>query len=110
MVRFTFGISCSPFLATQVLRQLAADYADKFPNASQAILKSFYVDNFLSGADSVEEAVELRKSLNALLDKGRMTLSRTLFLITCWRRSRLHNSLRHHLNVIRRSGFIGIHP
>ncbi len=74
MKRLTFGINCSPFLATQVLRQLAKDCSTEFPEAAQSILKSFYVDDFLSGADSFEDASKLRQSLNLLLERGRMTL------------------------------------
>ena len=55
MKRLIFGINRSPFLATQVLRQLAKDYSKEFPEAAQAIFKSFYVDDF-SGADSFEDA------------------------------------------------------
>ncbi len=74
MVRLTFGVNCSPFLATQVLRQLAEDYQEQYPAASKAILSSFYVDDFLSGAETVEEASHLRSSLTELLSLARMTL------------------------------------
>ncbi len=93
MKRLTFGINCSPFLATQVLRQLAKDCSTEFPEAAQSILKSFYVDDFLSGADSFEDASKLRQSLNLLLERGRMTLRKwrsnspalrdTIFLRIC---------------------------
>ncbi len=76
MVRLTFGVNCSPFLATQVLRQLAEDYQEQYPAASKAILSSFYVDDFLSGAETVEEASHLRSSLTELLSFARMTLSK----------------------------------
>ena len=42
----------------------------KFPMASQAVLKSFYVDDCLSGADSVEEATTLQWQLHNLFLKG----------------------------------------
>ncbi len=34
MTRLTFGVTSSPFLATQVLRQLASDYEQEFPEIS----------------------------------------------------------------------------
>ncbi len=74
MTRLTFGVTCSPFLAVQVLRQLAEDYVDEFPEAAKAILSSFYVDDFLSGADTLEEATHLQQSLTELLSKAQMTL------------------------------------
>ncbi len=74
MHRLTFGVKSSPFLATQVLHTLANLYSTSHPEASQAILNSFYVDDFISGANSVEEANKLRVQLCDLLDQAHMTL------------------------------------
>ena len=74
MTRLTFGVTSSPFLATQVLRQVAHDYKEKFPEAAAVVLSTFYVDDCLTGADTVEEAQALRESLNALLFEAKMTL------------------------------------
>ena len=74
MTRLTFGITTSPYLASQVLRQLASDYKDDFPRAADLIHKAFYVDDCLTGADSLQEAVAIRAELNDLLDKAKMTL------------------------------------
>ena len=41
-----------------------------FPQSSQIIDQSFYVDDFLIGASTVQEAMEIQEELNALLDKG----------------------------------------
>ncbi len=38
MTRVTFGVTSSPFLATQVLRQLAKDYKEQYPQAAKIIL------------------------------------------------------------------------
>ena len=73
MTRLTFGITTSPYLASQVLRQLASDYKDDFPRAADLIHKAFYVDDCLTGADSLQEAVAIRAELNDLLDKAKMT-------------------------------------
>ena len=43
MLRLTFGVSSSPFLATRVLCQLAKDIKEDYPTASSIILSSFYV-------------------------------------------------------------------
>ena len=74
MTRFTFGISSSPFLTSQVLRQLASDYEESYPRAAEVIRSAFYVDDCLTGSDTVEEAVELRQELNQLLSKACITL------------------------------------
>ena len=67
--RVTFGIICSLFLATQVLRQVALDYQAEFPTAADIINSTFYVDDCLTGASTVEEAVHIQEDLNALLSK-----------------------------------------
>ncbi len=35
MTRLTFGVTSSPYLATQVLRQVATDHRDDFPASSR---------------------------------------------------------------------------
>jgi len=74
MKRLTFGIKPSPFLATQVLHFIAKSASSTHPDASQAILRDFYVDDYLSGANSVEQADELRLQLCNLLLAAGMTL------------------------------------
>ena len=72
--RLTFGVTSSPFLATQVLHQVASDHEKEFPNAAAIIRAHFYVDDVLTGADTLTEAVSIRAELNGLLNKACMTL------------------------------------
>lgn len=51
-------------------QQHALDFALEYPQAASAVGKSFYVDNNLTGADSVEEAVQLQTQLQELFSKG----------------------------------------
>ena len=74
MKRLTFVIITSPYLASQVLRQLAMYHGKEFVRVEKLINQSFYVDDCLTGADSVEEACELQYELNQLLSIGQMTL------------------------------------
>ena len=78
MVRLTFGVTSSPFLATRVLRHAATLYQDELPDAANIILQSIYVDDCIMGADSEQEAVRIRKQLNELL-------SRTCMVLRKWR-------------------------
>ena len=82
MTRVTFGISASPYLAVRTLQQTAADHGAEHPIASSHILKSFYVEDLLAGANTVEEAVELFHSLRAVLKQGGFNLCK-------WRSSSL---------------------
>lgn len=74
MKRLTFGVTSSPFLATQTLRQNATDNKHQFPEAAEIVFQDFYVDDCLTGADTVEEAVHLSQQLCQLTAKGSMTL------------------------------------
>ena len=74
MCRVTFAITSSPFLATQVLRHLADEYASLHTAAAKEIKQSFYVDDVLTGAKTVEQAIQLRKEINLFLSKGCMML------------------------------------
>ncbi len=74
MKRLTFGVSSSPFLATQVLRQLAENHRHQFPEAAEVVLNSFYVDDCLTGASTVKLAIQLREQLCQLLQIAGMLL------------------------------------
>lgn len=70
----TYGLSPSSFLATRTLMQLAEDEGDNYPKAKPVLQKDFYVDDLISGSDSVEGAIQLRDELNELLMKGGFSL------------------------------------
>ena len=57
MTRLTFGVSASSFVANMALRQNALNLSETHPRAARAALESFYVDDGLMGADSIQEAV-----------------------------------------------------
>ena len=61
MTHITFGVSASPFAANLAVRQNAIDHISEFPLAAKAVLTSFYVDDGLTGADSIDEAITLQK-------------------------------------------------
>ena len=66
MTRVTFGVTSSPFLATQVLRHVAKDHKNQYPRAAK-IISNFYVNDCLMGEATPEEAIEIQEELIALL-------------------------------------------
>ncbi|XP_062710194.1 uncharacterized protein LOC134288672 [Aedes albopictus] len=66
----TYGLAPCSFLATRTLLQLVEDEGTPFQKASTAIKKNDYVDDLISGHNSIEEAIELREELDCLLQKG----------------------------------------
>ena len=74
MKRLTFGVSASPYLATQILRQAAIDDDDQHSQAVNVIRETFCVDDCLTGANTIEEAIHLQRDLVELLKKAGITL------------------------------------
>ncbi|XP_055528062.1 uncharacterized protein LOC129720599 [Wyeomyia smithii] len=70
LLTVTYGLTPSSFLATRTLQQLADDEGEPYPFGSKALRKNFYVDDFIGGAQTVEEASKLRTELSELLAKG----------------------------------------
>ncbi|XP_011700862.1 PREDICTED: uncharacterized protein LOC105457721 [Wasmannia auropunctata] len=66
----TFGVSSSSFLAIRTLQKLADDERHVYPRAAEIIKAHLYVDDLLTGADSVEEARAYRDEIIALLARG----------------------------------------
>ncbi|XP_065080802.1 uncharacterized protein LOC135703482 [Ochlerotatus camptorhynchus] len=59
LLTITYGTASAPFLATRTLQQLAKDEGDKYPEAVEAVVEDFYVDDLLSGADNLESTIEI---------------------------------------------------
>ncbi|XP_064382855.1 uncharacterized protein LOC135331570 [Halichondria panicea] len=70
MTRITFGVSASSFAANMAVKQNAIDHAMEYALAAKSVDTSFYVDDGLTGADTVQEAIELQRQLQDLFSAG----------------------------------------
>jgi hypothetical protein len=70
----TYGTSAAPFLATRCLNKLAEDNHIEYPRAAQALSEEFYVDDLLSRATTLHEAVVTQQELKLLLQTAGFTL------------------------------------
>ena len=70
----TFGTACAPFLAIRTLQQLAQDEAKNFPRSCVLLRRDFYVDDLISGANSLEEVLQIRDEMIQLLGRGGFTI------------------------------------
>ncbi|KAJ8940972.1 hypothetical protein NQ318_015601 [Aromia moschata] len=66
----TYGMNCSPFLAIRTLLQLAKEFKNEFPIVSKILETDVYVDDVLSGSNSLNSALEVQQELISLLNKG----------------------------------------
>ncbi|XP_054272649.1 uncharacterized protein LOC128992929 [Macrosteles quadrilineatus] len=72
----TYGTTSAPFLALRVMKQLATDEGTDYPHAAKAILQDMYVDDLVTGASTVDEALKLKDEVINLLHKGHFGLSK----------------------------------
>ncbi|XP_058816746.1 uncharacterized protein LOC131680030 [Topomyia yanbarensis] len=70
----TYGTASAPYLATKCLKKLGEDSESTHPIAARVIQEDFYVDDMLSGADSIEEANALISELTQVANSAGFTL------------------------------------
>ncbi|XP_076382079.1 uncharacterized protein LOC117218272 [Megalopta genalis] len=63
----TFGLSPAPFLATRCLQQLAKDEGHRYKHAGQILRRDLYVDELLTRAATVEDAIRVLDEIIDLL-------------------------------------------
>ncbi|XP_033608281.1 uncharacterized protein LOC117282501 [Cryptotermes secundus] len=66
----TYGTAATPFLATRCLLQVVLDSQPTQPTAAEVIKNDFYVDDLLTGTDTVSEAIQLYDNVTSLLKSG----------------------------------------
>ena len=87
MTQITFAVALSSFANNMTVKQNALDCAYRFPLASAAVHTSFYIDNGLVGANSLEGAINLQMQIQKLFACGG-------FLLCMWKASN-PDALRH---------------
>ncbi|XP_055919024.1 uncharacterized protein LOC129951048 [Eupeodes corollae] len=65
-----FGTAPAPYLANRTLKKLASDEEVTYPLAAQMIREDMYIDDLVSGADSVEVAKEKYHQISKLLSSA----------------------------------------
>ncbi|XP_055543520.1 uncharacterized protein LOC129729063 [Wyeomyia smithii] len=66
LMTVTYGTSSAPYLATKCLQRLSRDNTGNFPLASIVVRRDFYMDDLLTGTNSVEEGQQLCQELLAI--------------------------------------------
>ncbi|XP_022836864.1 uncharacterized protein LOC111364242, partial [Spodoptera litura] len=76
LVRVTFGTASAPYLAVKCLQQIAADEGQSYPEIVNIIKREFYVDDLMTGCQTVEEGFHIFEKLTELLSKGQFQLQK----------------------------------
>lgn len=66
----TYGTTSASYLAIRSMRQLSHEEGTDFPVGAKIILRDFYVDDLLSGANTVSEAKVIIEETTNLLKRG----------------------------------------
>lgn len=70
LLTITYGTANAPYLAIRTLQQCADDEAENFPLAKSVIKNDFYVDDLISGAECLEDAVRIKNEVIGALSSA----------------------------------------
>ncbi|XP_062713379.1 uncharacterized protein LOC134290294 [Aedes albopictus] len=70
----TYGTASAPYLATKCLQRLGTEGEALHPVAAKVVRKDFYVDDLLTGTDSIEEGKTLASELISLTNSAGFNL------------------------------------
>lgn len=65
----TFGVASASFLAICTIRKLADNESYIFPKAAEILKNNMYVDDLLTGANSIDEVRSIRNEIISLLSR-----------------------------------------
>ncbi|XP_060536764.1 uncharacterized protein LOC132708412 [Cylas formicarius] len=68
----TYGLKSSSFLATRTLNEIGRNSTD--PKIRKIIMEDFYIDDLISGAENVSDAIKLKQNVSATLLKSGFNL------------------------------------
>lgn len=66
----TYGVASAPYQALRTISQLAHVSSAQYPHGSAILSRDIYVDDVVSGADSLEEALAVKAELSDILSAG----------------------------------------
>lgn len=70
----TYGMSSSSFQAIRTIQELGHQAKKEHPQASEIILRDFYVDDLLTGAKSGQELSNLKQDITTILSNANFEL------------------------------------
>ncbi|CAK1601945.1 unnamed protein product [Parnassius mnemosyne] len=76
LLRVTFGTASAPYLAVRTLHQVAEDEGRDYSDAARIIKEDFYMDDLMSGKDTLQDAIKVAKEIGFILQKGGFTLQK----------------------------------
>lgn len=66
----TYGHACAPHCAIRALVQCANDHESQYPMGARLVRNCFYVDDLLTGANTLDEVDKIKSEITSLLKLG----------------------------------------
>lgn len=76
LLRLTFGTACAPYLAVKSLQRLAEHEQSNYTIAANITKKDFYMDDLLTGCESIDEAMNIYNDMTKLMNLGGFALQK----------------------------------
>lgn len=74
LLTVTYGTTPASFMATQCLVTLAEEVEKEDENVAEVIRKDFYMDDLMTGCDTIEECIRLQRHVTVILGSAKLTL------------------------------------
>lgn len=72
----TYGTASASFLAIRCLRELGHLHSEKYKESSSIILSDFYVDDLITGTETIQRAITIQKQVTSILKSGGFPISK----------------------------------
>ncbi|GFU52718.1 integrase catalytic domain-containing protein [Trichonephila clavipes] len=97
--RVMFGVNVSPFLLSATIKHHIENYREQYPAATKMLDTCLYVDDVISGADDISQALKMSKDAETIMKNASMKLrkwnSNDQTLMRTWEREGLETHPRH---------------
>ncbi|GFU76788.1 integrase catalytic domain-containing protein [Trichonephila clavipes] len=97
--RVMFGVNVSPFLLSATIKHHIENYREQYPAATEMLDTCLYVDDVISGADDISQALKVSKDAERIMKNASMKLrkwnSNDQTLMRTWEREGLETHPRH---------------
>jgi len=74
--RLPFGLTCSPFLLSATVRELATMCREEYPNAAPLLDSNMFMDDFVAGVEDGNGAICIHYELSALMKTIKLPMAK----------------------------------
>jgi len=74
LTNVTYGTTSASFMATECLISLAETEQKRYPGNASAIRRDFYMDDLMTGAETIQECIQLQTQISNILSSAKFPL------------------------------------